>query len=85
MYLEELMDLVVIVKQSTALLDMLNPVQTCIFDPWGKKLLKPAVLYTRNKYPRSIHTTDVLLKRARHKPYTATSYCPMCLLFVHPE
>ena len=85
MYLEELIDLVVIVKLSTAISEMLNPVQTCIFDLWGKKLLKPAVLYTRNKHPRSIHATDVFLKRARQKPYTAASYCLMCLFFVHPE
>jgi hypothetical protein len=39
MYLEEVMDLLVVVKPNTTLLKMLNPVETCIPDLWGKTLL----------------------------------------------
>jgi hypothetical protein len=43
MYLEELMDMVVVVKLSTALLKMLNPVETCVPDLKRKMLLYPTI------------------------------------------
>jgi hypothetical protein len=73
MYLEELMDLVVVVKQSTTLLKMLNPVEACILDLWRKTLLYSTILYVSHKRTRSLLSANILLERGRHKSYTALS------------
>ena len=68
MYLEELIDLIVVVKLSTALLEMLNPVETCVFGLWRKTLLYSATLYVSYKCSRSLLSANILLKRSRKKP-----------------
>lgn len=64
MPLQELGNLVIIVKLSTALLQMLNSVQTGILDLRGKTLLYLSALYISCKHIRSVNATDVLLKRS---------------------
>ena len=71
MLLQELMYLVVIVKLSITLLEMLNPVETCVPDVWRKTLLYATTLYVSDKCTRSFLSADILLKRCGHKLYTA--------------
>jgi hypothetical protein len=69
MYLEELMDVVIIVKLSTNPLQMLDPVQTCVLNFRRETLLYSTALYTSNEPSRSVHATDVLPEKSRHKLY----------------
>jgi hypothetical protein len=85
MYLEELMDVVVVVKLSTALLKMLNPVETRVLDLWRKTLLYSTMLYVSHKCTRSLLSANILLERVRHKPDTVIGQCLMRLLLVYPE
>jgi hypothetical protein len=64
MYLEELMDLVVIVKLSVTLLEMLNPVKTCILNFRRKNTLNSTALAIAYKHTGSVQATDVLLQRS---------------------
>jgi hypothetical protein len=73
MYLEELVDLVIVAKLSITLLEMLNLVETCVPDLWKKTLLDLTTLYISNKCTRSFLSTDILLKRYKHKLHTAIS------------
>jgi hypothetical protein len=66
MNLKELMDFVVVVKLSTTLLKMLNPVETCVLDPWRKILLYYTRASISNKRTRSAYSTNVL-SEGRHK------------------
>jgi hypothetical protein len=84
-YLEELMDLVIVVKLSITLLKMLNPVKTCVLDLCRKILLYSTTLYVSDKCTRGLMFADILLKIFRHKQYTAITYRLMCLLLVYPE
>ena len=63
MLLQELIDLVVVVKLSTTLLKMLNPVETCVPDLWRKTLLYPIALYVSHKYTVSLLSANILLER----------------------
>jgi hypothetical protein len=63
-YLEELMDLVVVVKLSTALLKMLNPVETGILDLWRKTLLSSTTPYVSYKCTKSLLSANISLERA---------------------
>jgi hypothetical protein len=49
MYLEELIDVVLVAKLCTALLKMLNPVETRVLDLWRKTLLYSTTLYVSHK------------------------------------
>ena len=60
MYLEELMDLAVIVKLSVTLLEMLNPVETCILNFRRKNALNSTAFDIAYKYTGSAQATDVL-------------------------
>jgi hypothetical protein len=71
MYLEELMDVVIIVKLSTTPLQMLHPVQTCVLNFGGETLLYSTALYISNEPSGSVHATDALLEKSRHKLYAA--------------
>lgn len=55
------MDFVVIVKLSITLLEMLNPVETCVPDLWRKTLLYSSTLYISHECSRSLLSADVLL------------------------
>jgi len=79
------MDLVVVVKLSTALLNVLDPVETSILNFWMKVLLDLTSLYLRSKPPRRIYAKDILLKRGRHKPQTTLGQDLMRLSFIYPE
>jgi hypothetical protein len=63
MYLEELIDLVVVSKLGTTLLKMLNPVETCVPDLWRKTLLNLTTFYISHKYTRSLLLANISLKR----------------------
>src|SRR6266536_237614 len=67
------MDLVVIIKLSAALLEMLYPVEACVLNLRRKTLLYLTTPYVNHKYPRNINAADVLLERGGHKPDTAIS------------
>jgi len=73
MNLQELIGLIIVVELFTTLLKMLNLVETSVLDFWGQTLLYSTACYISNKHSRSVHATDVLLKRGRHKLYTALS------------
>jgi hypothetical protein len=77
--------LVIVIKLSTTLLKMLNPVEICILNLWRKALLHLTALYISRKNPRGAQATDVLLERVGHELYTAIGYCLMRLLLVYPE
>jgi hypothetical protein len=85
MYLEELIHLVVVMKLSTAPLEMLNPVETCIPDLWRKTILYSTTLYVSHKCTGSLLSANILLERVRQELYTAIGYRLMRPLFVHPE
>jgi hypothetical protein len=63
MRLQELMDLVVVVKLSTTLLNVLDPVKTCILSFRRKTLLHSATLHLVYKHTRNIYSSDVLFER----------------------
>jgi hypothetical protein len=54
MLLQELMNLVVIVKLSTTLLKMLDPVEAYILNIGSKVLLYSTALYISHEYTRSL-------------------------------
>ena len=68
---QELMHLIVILKPSTALLDVIDPVETSILNLRRKALHHSTALYLSSKVPRRVHATDVLFEGCRHEPYTA--------------
>jgi hypothetical protein len=72
-YLEELIDLVVVVKLSTALPKTLNLEETGILDLRRKTLLYSTTLYVSYKCTSSPLSADILLKRLRHKLDTVIS------------
>jgi len=62
MYLEELIDLVVVAKLSITFLEMLNLVETCVPNLRKKTLLYFSTLYINNKCTGGILSADILLK-----------------------
>jgi len=64
---------VVVVKLSTTLLKMFNPVETSILNFRRKMFLHSIAVHVGYKHARSIQPTNVLLKRYRHK--LDTSVC----------
>jgi hypothetical protein len=72
-YLEELIDIVVVLKLGTTLLKMLNPVETCILDLWRKALLYSTTLYISYKCAGTLLPANILLERVRHKLDTVIS------------
>jgi hypothetical protein len=84
-YLEKLMDLTIIENLSFTLVKMLNPVETRVPDLLRKTLLYLATLYVSHKCTRSLLSADILLKRVRHKLYTALSHPLMGSLVVYPK
>ena len=56
------MQWVVVVKPSTALPKMLDPVETCILDLWWKNALNLTALNVSYEHAWSIKTTNVLLQ-----------------------
>ena len=64
MYLKELIDVVVIVKLSITLLEMLNLVETCILNLRRKALLHLTAVNIGHKDSGSARVTDILLERA---------------------
>ena len=60
-YLEELMNLVVVRKLSAALLKMLDPVEARILEFKRKTVLNSTALNVGYKRPGSIQATDILL------------------------
>ena len=79
------MDLVVIVKLSITLLEMLNPVETCVPDLWRKTLLYLTTLYVNYKCTRSLLSANILLEKVRHKLDTVIGQRLMYLPFVDSE
>jgi hypothetical protein len=77
--------LVVVVKLSATLLEMLYPIEACVLNLRRKTLLYPITPYVSYKHPRNVNATDVLLERGGQKPDTAISQLLMCLLRVYPE
>jgi hypothetical protein len=65
------MNSVVIAKLSTALLKMLDPVETSILNLRRNTLLHSATLDVGYKRTRNVLFTNVLFEKGRHKPYTA--------------
>jgi hypothetical protein len=61
MLLEELIHLVIILKLSTALLKILDPVETSILKLWQETLLYLSTLDISYKHTRSIKSIDILL------------------------
>jgi len=57
------MHLAVVMKLSTALLQMLNLVETYVLNIQRKTLLHSNSLYVSHKYTRSVNTTNVLFER----------------------
>jgi hypothetical protein len=64
MLLQELMYFVGVVKLSTALVKMLNPVETCVLKLRWKTALDSTALGVGYKHTRSFQATDVLLQRS---------------------
>jgi hypothetical protein len=62
MFPEELMNLVVIVKLSTSLLKMLNPIETGVLDLERKKLINEVFRYVNHKRAGSPLSANILLK-----------------------
>jgi hypothetical protein len=73
MYLEELVNLVVVVKLSLTLLEMLNLVETCVVNLWRKTLLYSTIIYASDEYTRILLSADILLKRCRYELYITIS------------
>jgi len=84
-YLEELMDLVVVVKLSITLLKTMNPMETCVPDLWRKILLYSTTLYVSHKCTGSHLSANILLERVRHNPDTVIGQRLMRLPLVYPE
>lgn len=64
MLLQELMHLLIVVKLSTALLKMLDPVETCVLNLRRKTALNSTAIDIGYKHTRSVQATDVLLQRS---------------------
>ena len=64
MLLQELIYLIVVTKLYTALLEMLNPIETSILNPRRKTTLNLTALSISYKHTRSVQVTDVLLQRS---------------------
>jgi hypothetical protein len=62
MYLEELMDLTIIVKLRITSLKMMSPVKTCIPDLGRNILIYLTTLYASNKRSRSLLLANILRK-----------------------
>ena len=62
MLLQELVHLVIVARLGAAFLEMLDPVQTCILQLWGKATLYLDSLYVDCKHAGSARATDVLLE-----------------------
>ena len=73
MYTEELIDVVVIVKLSTSLLEMQSPVETGVPNLLRKTLLYLITVYFSDKRTWSLLSTDILLERCKHKLYIVIS------------
>ena len=82
---QELMNLVVIIELSIALLKVVNPVKTCILNLGRKILLHSTAFYICQKHTGSAQATDVSLERVRHKLYATLSQSPMRFFLVHPK
>jgi hypothetical protein len=65
--------LVVIVKLSTTLLEMLYPIEAYVLNLRRKTLLYPINPYVNYKRLRNINATDILFERNGQKPNTAVS------------
>jgi hypothetical protein len=85
MYLEEVIDLLVVVKPNTTLLKMFNPVEAYVPNLQRKTLLYLVTLYVSEKCTRSSLSVDILLKRCGHKLYTIIGQCLICLPLVNPK
>ena len=73
MFLEELIDMVIVVKLSTTLLKILDPVEIYIPNFWQEILLYLTILYISDIYTGSVSSANTLLERYRHKPDIAVS------------
>ena len=58
------MDLVVVVKLSSTLLKMLDPIEACVLNLWRKILLHLTIVNIGHKNSVGAYATDVLLERA---------------------
>jgi hypothetical protein len=62
MFLKETMDLAIVAKLTAALLNVLDPVQTCVLNFGRKTTLNPPSLDLGYKLAGSIYTTYILLE-----------------------
>src|SRR5271155_4729245 len=85
MFLQELMNLVVVTKLSTTSLKVLDPVEACILNVWTKMFLYLTAFYVSCESARCVQATDISLEIGGHKLYTFVGYSPVRLLLIHPE
>jgi hypothetical protein len=85
MHLQELMDLIVVIKPITALLKMLHPVETGILNFRRKAFLYSNVFNISDEHIGAALIADILLKNCGHQTYILIDYCPMRLLRIHLE
>jgi hypothetical protein len=57
------MDLVVVVKLSPALLEVLDPIEACVLNLWRKMSLHLAIVNIGHEKSVGAYATDVLLER----------------------
>jgi hypothetical protein len=84
-FLEELMNAVVVVKLSTTLPKMLNLRDTCVPSLRRRTLLYLTTLYVSHKCTRSLLSADIWRERVRHKPDTIIGQRLMRLPLVDPR
>jgi hypothetical protein len=85
MYLEKLMDVIIILKLSTALLKMQDPVETRVPDLWRKTQLYSTTLYASHKCTGVLLSAKIFLQKLRHKHDTVIGQHLMRLFLIYPE
>jgi hypothetical protein len=85
MCLQELMDLIVIMKLIIALLKMLDPVEAGILNLRRKAFLYSDAFDISDEYTGTALIADILLESCGYQTYASIGHCPMRLLLVHLE
>src|SRR6266480_5524332 len=85
MLLQEFVYFVIIVKLSTTLLKMVNPVETCILEIWRETLVYLAAVHVGCKCTWRVGSAYILLQTCQQNPETAIDQRLMCLLLIHQE
>jgi hypothetical protein len=85
MLLKEPMYLVVIAKLRAALLEMLDPVETCVLNLRWKTPPDSTTFDVSYERAQPLYATDILLEGIRHELDTASGQPLMYLLVVYSE